>query len=96
MAEPKVRFKRDDGSSYPDWTTMPMSEVFTEIAEKNHPEMQVLSVQQGVGTVLRESSDRNILYDKSNLKGYKAMRKDDFIIHLRSFEGGLECSNYDG
>ena len=24
------------------------------------------------------------------------MKKDDFIIHLRSFEGGLECSNYDG
>lgn len=96
MAEPKVRFKRDDGSSYPEWTTIPMSEVFTEVSEKNHPDMPVLSVQQGVGTVLRDSSDRNILYDKSNLKNYKAMKKDDFIIHLRSFEGGLECSNYDG
>ena len=73
-----------------------MSDIFTEISEKNHPEMQVLSVQQGVGTVFRDSSDRNISYDKSNLKNYKAMKKDDFIIHLRSFEGGLECSNYDG
>ena len=96
MAEPKVRFRRDDGSSYPAWRTIPMSEVFTEISEKNHPELPVLSVQQGVGTVLRDSSDRNILYDKSNLKNYKAMKKDDYIIHLRSFEGGLECSNYDG
>ncbi len=96
MPDPKVRFKRDDGSSYPAWRTIPMSEVFTEISEKNHPELPVLSVQQGVGTVLRDSSDRNILYDKSNLKNYKAMKKDDYIIHLRSFEGGLECSNYDG
>ena len=96
MAEPKVRFRRDDGSSYPAWRTIPMSEVFTEISEKYHPELPVLSVQQGVGTVLRDSSDRNILYDKSNLKNYKAMKKDDYIIHLRSFEGGLECSNYDG
>ena len=96
MPEPKVRFKRDDGSSYPAWRTIPMSEVFTEISEKNHPELPVLSVQQGIGTVLRDSSDRNILYDKSNLKNYKAMKKDDYIIHLRSFEGGLECSNYDG
>ena len=96
MAEPKVRFRRDDGSSYPAWRTIPMSEVFTEISEKNHPELPVLSVQQGVGTVLRDSSDRNILYDKSNLKNYKAMKKDDYIIHLRTFEGGLECSNYDG
>lgn len=96
MPEPKVRFRQDDGSSYPAWKTIPMSEVFTEISEKNHPEMPVLSVQQGVGTVLRDSSDRNILYDKANLKNYKAMKKDDYIIHLRSFEGGLECSNYDG
>ena len=96
MPKPKVRFKRDDGRGYPEWKTIPMSEVFTEISEKNHPEMPVLSVQQGVGTVLRDSSDRNILYDKSNLKNYKAMKKDDYIIHLRSFEGGLECSNYDG
>jgi len=96
MAEPKVRFKKDDGSSYPAWEVLPMSEVFTEVSEKNHPEIPVLSVQQGVGTVLRDASDRNILYDKSNLKNYKLMKKDDYIIHLRSFEGGLECSNYDG
>ena len=96
MAEPKIRFKKDDGSYFPEWENIPMSDIFTEISEKNHPEMQVLSVQQGVGTVFRDSSDRNISYDKSNLKNYKAMKKDDFIIHLRSFEGGLECSNYDG
>lgn len=73
-----------------------LGEVFAEIKEKNHPELPVLSVQQGVGTVLRDSSERRITYDKNNLKSYKAMKKGDFIIHLRSFEGGLECSNYDG
>lgn len=96
MPEPKIRFMPDDGASFPAWQIQPMSDVFTEISEKNHPEMPVLSIQQGVGTVLRDSSDRNILYDKSNLKNYKAMQKGDYIIHLRSFEGGLECSNHDG
>lgn len=96
MPEPKIRFMPDDGESFPAWQIRPMSDVFTEISEKNHPEMPVLSIQQGVGTVLRDSSDRNILYDKSNLKNYKAMQKGDYIIHLRSFEGGLECSNHDG
>ena len=96
MAEPKVRFKRDDGSEFPAWKTIPISDVFAEVSEKNHPDMPVLSVQQGVGTVLRDSSDRNILYDKSNLRNYKVIKRDDFIIHLRSFEGGLECSNHDG
>ena len=96
MAAPKIRFKRDDGSGYPEWETMPMSDIFSEIIEKNHPEMPALSVQQGTGTVLRDASDRNIQYDRSNLKNYKVIQKNDFIIHLRSFEGGLECSNHDG
>lgn len=26
---------------------------------------------------------------------YKAMKKGDFIIHLRTFEGGLECAILD-
>ena len=92
----EVRFKADDGAEYPAWEEKTLGEVFTEIKEKNHPELPVLSVQQGVGTVLRDSSERRITYDKNNLKSYKAMKKGDFIIHLRSFEGGLECSNYDG
>ena len=92
----EVRFKADDWTEYPVWEEKMLGEVFAEIKEKNHPELPVLSVQQGVGTVLRDSSERRITYDKNNLKSYKAMKKGDFIIHLRSFEGGLECSNYDG
>lgn len=96
MPEPAIRLKRDDGTAFPDWEYKTLSEVFTEISEKNHPELPVLSILQGYGTVLRDSSDRRIEYDKTNLKNYKAMKKDDFIIHLRSFEGGLECATMDG
>lgn len=96
MGEPKLRFKADDGSDFPDWEEKTLGEVFIEIKEKNRSELPVLSVQQGVGTVLRDSSERRITYNKNSLNNYKAMRKGDFIIHLRSFEGGLECSNHDG
>lgn len=92
----EVRFKADDGSDFPDWEEKTLGEVFTEIKEKNRSELPVLSVQQGAGTVLRDSSERRIAYNKNSLNNYKAMRKGDFIIHLRSFEGGLECSNHDG
>lgn len=92
----EVRFKADDGSDFPDWEEKTLGEVFIEIKEKNRSELPVLSVQQGVGTVLRDSSERRIAYNKNSLNNYKAMRKGDFIIHLRSFEGGLECSNHDG
>ena len=73
-----------------------MGEVFKEYVEKNHPELPALTIIQGGGTVRRDESDRNILYDKDSLAGYKMVRKDDFILHLRSFEGGLEKATCDG
>ena len=89
---PKLRFPEFEG----EWEIKSMKDIFTEIIEKNHPELPVLSILQGSGTVLRDSSDRRIIYDKTNLSSYKAMEIGDFIIHLRSFEGGLECSNHHG
>lgn len=89
---PKLRFKGFDE----EWQEISMRNIFSEIIEKNRPELPVLSILQGVGTVLRDSSDRRISYDKANLNNYKVIHKGDFIIHLRSFEGGLECSNHDG
>ena len=73
-----------------------MGDVFKEYSEKNHTELSALTIIQGGGTVKREESDRNLMYDESNLSNYKMVRKDDFIVHLRSFEGGLEKSSLDG
>ena len=73
-----------------------MGDVFQEYSENNHPEFQVLTIIQGGGTVLREESDRNLQYDKLSLSGYKMVCENDFIVHLRSFEGGLEKSNHNG
>ena len=70
--------------------------MFKEYSEKNHTELSALTIIQGGGTVKREDSDRNLMYDTSNLSNYKMVRKDDFIVHLRSFEGGLEKSSLDG
>ena len=70
--------------------------MFEEYSEKNHEELPALTIVQGKGTILREESDRNLQYDKSSLSGYKMVHKDDFIVHLRSFEGGLEKANSDG
>ena len=79
-----------------DWEQRKLGEVFQEYSEKNHPELPVLTIIQGGGTVLRDESDRNLQYDKSSLSGYKMVCKNDFIVHLRSFEGGLEKSNHNG
>ena len=79
-----------------DWEQRKLGEVFQEYSEKNHPELPALTIIQGGGTVLREKSERKLQYDKSSLAWYKMVREDDFIVHLRSFEGGLEKSNHNG
>ena len=89
---PKIRFK----GFTDDWEQRKLGEVFKEYSEKDHTELPTLTIVQGGGTVKREESDRNLMYDKSNLSNYKMVRKDDFIVHLRSFEGGLEKSLLDG
>lgn len=92
MGKPEIRFK-----GYTDeWEQRKLGNVFKEYSEKNHTELPALTIIQGGGTVKREDSDRNLMYDKSNLSNYKMVRKDDFIVHLRSFEGGLEKSSSDG
>ena len=89
---PEVRFKGFNG----DWEQRELGDVFKEYSEKNHLKLPPLTIIQGKGTILREESDRNLQYDKANLAGYKLVRKNDLIVHLRSFEGGLEKANTDG
>ena len=90
--KPNIRFK----GFTDDWEQRKLGEVFKEYSEKNHTELPALTIIQGGGTVLRDKSDRALQYDKSNLSTYKMVKKDDFIVHLRSFEGGLEKANSSG
>ena len=92
IKEPVIRFKGFTG----DWEQRKLGNVFEEYSEKGHEELPALTIIQGGGTVKRDESDRAIQYDKASLSNYKMVRKDDFILHLRSFEGGLEKATCDG
>jgi len=78
------------------WKVVRLGDVFEKITIKNRPDEPILTIKQGVGTILRENSDRQILFDKKQISTYKFVKKNDFIIHLRSFEGGFEMSNHQG
>ena len=78
------------------WREMKISELFSPISEKGYDNLTVLTIVQGVGTQPRESVERRISYDKSNTNTYKRVLENDFILHLRSFEGGLEIANSEG
>ena len=71
-------------------------ELFRNVTDKNHPDETVLTIIQGKGTLPREQAGRNIHYDDASLSNYKKVEQGDFIIHLRSFEGGLEMANEAG
>ena len=89
---PKLRFPGFDEP----WSIYKAEELFKNVADKNHPAETVLTIIQGKGTLPREQAGRNIHYDDSSLANYKKVEQGDFIIHLRSFEGGLEMANEDG
>ena len=83
---PAIRFK----GFTDDWEQRKLGDVFEEYSEKGQPEFPAMTIVQGGGTVRRDESDRNLQYDKASLANYKVVYEEDFIVHLRSFEGGLE------
>ena len=89
---PKLRFPGFDEP----WSIYKAEELFENVTDKNHPTETVLTIIQGKGTLPREQAGRNIHYDDASLANYKKVEQGDFIIHLRSFEGGLEMANEDG
>ena len=89
---PKLRFPGFDEP----WEICKAESLFRNITDKNHPDDTVLTIVQGKGTLPRDKSGRNIHYDDASLSNYKRVEKGDFIIHLRSFEGGLEMAHETG
>ena len=89
---PKLRFPGFDEP----WEIFKAENLFENISDKNHSSETVLTIIQGKGTLPRGQAGRNIHYDEASLINYKKVNKGDFIIHLRSFEGGLEMANESG
>ena len=58
--------------------------------------MPVLSATQEYGMILREDTGINITHDKKNEATYKRVLPGQFVIHLRSFQGGFAHSNIEG
>lgn len=89
---PTIRFR----GFTEDWEQRKFGDVFTERSEKKHESLPPLTIIQGGGTIRRDKMDRKLIYDRKSLTNYKLVRKNDFIVHLRSFEGGLEKSDIEG
>ena len=89
---PEIRF-----SGFTDaWKQRKAKEIFITISEKGHIDLPVLSASQEFGMVERNNIGIDIKYDLNSIKNYKRVLPKQFVIHLRSFQGGFAWSTIEG
>ena len=89
---PEIRFK-----GYTDkWEVNNVASIFETYYDKNHPNLPVLSASQEFGMVIRDNVGFQVQHNKENEVGYKRVLPGQFVIHLRSFQGGFAHSMVEG
>jgi len=89
---PKLRFP----GFTEDWEQRKADYIFKSVTEKGYPELPVLSASQELGMVYRNQNGIDIQHDKKNESSYKRVSPGQFVIHLRSFQGGFAYSEVEG
>lgn len=89
---PEIRFKGFTGA----WEQRKAKDVLAAYSDKGHPGLDVLSATQDRGMVRRDDNNINISHDKKNEATYKRVLPGQFVIHLRSFQGGFAYSSIEG
>lgn len=91
--KPTLRF-----TDYTDeWDYVRGDELFAPISNKEHnSDLPILALTQDQGAVPRDLINYNVVVSDKSVAGYKVVEIDDFIISLRSFQGGIEYSRYKG
>lgn len=93
----EIRFKDDNGNDFADWEEKKGNEIFESISNKNHSsDLPILAITQEFGAIPRDLIDYQISVTDKSVESYKVVEVGDFIISLRSFQGGIEYSNYKG
>ena len=70
-----------------------------EVVNERNKQMEysnILAASQEKGMVNRDDLNLDIQFERSNINTYKIVREGDYVIHLRSFQGGFAFSNKTG
>ena len=93
----EIRFKDDGGSEFPDWQWKQGNEVFDAISNKSHnSDLPILAITQEHGAIPRDLINYQVQVTDGSVASYKVVEEGDYIISLRSFQGGIEYSRYKG
>ena len=93
----KLRFKDKNGKVFPKWDMVGGDKLFDSISNKKHnSDLPILAITQDQGAIPREMINYQMSVTDSSIASYKVVQVGDFIISLRTFQGGIEYSNYKG
>jgi type I restriction enzyme S subunit len=93
----KLRFKDENGNDYADWKWVGGNELFDNISDKKHnSDLPILAITQDHGAIPRELINYQMTVTDASVASYKVVQRGDFIISLRTFQGGIEFSEYHG
>jgi type I restriction enzyme S subunit len=78
------------------WKRVKAKRIFEEVNLKNHPNEELIAVTQDRGVIYKKDCSQNYVSPTGSFDGLKLVRKEDFVISLRSFQGGIEYSKIRG
>ena len=79
-----------------DWSIKKASSIFSNISKKNNDNEKLLSATQDNGVIPRDMLDGDVMSPSGDTNSYKLVEEGDFVISLRTFQGGIEYSCYRG
>lgn len=92
---PALRFPefQNDG----EWNYEYGNMLYDSIVNKKHKsDLPILAITQDNGAIPRDEINYRVIVNDKSIEGYKIVEFGDFIISLRSFQGGIEYSRYKG
>ncbi|WP_375577655.1 restriction endonuclease subunit S [Marivirga tractuosa] len=93
----EIRFKDDQGNDFPEWEWVGGNKLFDNISNKDHnSDLPILAITQDQGAIPRDMIDYQMTVTEKSIASYKVVEVGDFVISLRTFQGGIEYSNYKG
>lgn len=78
------------------WQMLRFDKIFKDFCKKNCPRERLLSATQENGVIPRDMLSGKVMSPEGRLDGYKLIEVGDFVISLRSFQGGFEYSKHRG
>lgn len=78
------------------WEEKKIKYILAECTEKGFPNEPVLCSTQKYGVIPQSMYENRVVVVNKGLEGLKLVRRGDFVISLRSFQGGIEYAHYQG